>query len=199
MLAQLTEISTWIFDLDGTLTVPRHDFDELRRRLGMKDGDDILTVVNESPTEAQERLRAIISEWEWENVANTECAPGVHEVLSLLHERGCKMAILTRNLHEIALATLNEIGCRPFFTESRVLGRNEAAPKPSPEGIYECLRRMDAQMPAVMVGDYLYDLQSGKAAGCTTVLVGEPCPANWRTVTDIAVSTFGEIYEALRG
>ena len=46
MLAQLTEISTWIFGLDA-LTVPRHDFDELRRRLGTKDGDDILTVVNE--------------------------------------------------------------------------------------------------------------------------------------------------------
>ncbi|MGB0645833.1 MAG: HAD family hydrolase [Bradymonadia bacterium] len=196
-LDQLLNISTWVFDLDGTLTVPCHDFDELRQRLGIDAEDDILSVVEEASPRAQEEFRAIISEWEWENVAHTECAPGVHKVLALLHERECKMGILTRNLHEIALATLGQIGCRRFFPESRVLGRNEAPPKPSPEGIYECLRRMDAQMPAVMVGDYLYDLQAGKAANCTTILVGEQCPPSWRSETDIVVSTFEEIYEAL--
>jgi len=33
----------WIFDLDGTLTVPVHDFPAIRSALGMAEGDsDIL-------------------------------------------------------------------------------------------------------------------------------------------------------------
>jgi hypothetical protein len=44
--ANLREIAAVVFDMDGTLTVPCIDFVEMRRRVGVTEGQDILTVID---------------------------------------------------------------------------------------------------------------------------------------------------------
>ena len=79
---------------------------------------------------------------------------------------------LTRNLRSIAFETLDAIGLRDFFEDDEVLGRDEAPPKPDPGGVESLLRRWGAQpREAVMVGDYVFDLQAGRAAGATTIYI----------------------------
>ena len=55
-----------IFDMDGTLTVPVLDFAEMRSRLGLPQGTDILPAVRRMPAEQQARAMKIIEELEEE-------------------------------------------------------------------------------------------------------------------------------------
>ena len=41
----------WIFDMDGTLTIPQHDFASIRQRLGIPVGEDILAHIDGRPKE----------------------------------------------------------------------------------------------------------------------------------------------------
>ena len=99
-------------------------------------------------------------------------APGAIELVRTLSERGCQLGILTRNAYELALLTLQAIGLHDCFAPAHVLGRDEAAPKPAPDGL---LHLADAWQVAphelVMVGDYRFDLECARAAGACSVLV----------------------------
>ena len=41
----LDRFNCWIFDLDGTLTIPDYDFPAIKRQLGLPPGRGILEVV----------------------------------------------------------------------------------------------------------------------------------------------------------
>ena len=117
-------------------------------------------------------------------------APGALEAVEKLHQSGAQLGILTRNDRDIALLTLETIGIGHYFSEDNVLGRKEAAPKPDPAGIHQLLAEWGAEpSEAVMVGDYLFDLQAGRAAGTATVHVARPDGKTWPKFTDITVTT----------
>ena len=57
-----------------------------------------------------------------------------------------------------------------FFDPAHVLGRDEAVPKPDPDGIRKLLAAWGAApATAVMVGDFRYDLEAGRRAEVTTI------------------------------
>lgn len=191
--------SCWIFDLDGTLTLPVHDFPAIRSVLGMTEADtDILQFLASLPSpEAAERHSRLI-EIEYELADKTAAAPGAALLLDQLIRRGACIGILTRNTREIALHTLGRIGLHEYFTAENILGRDEAAPKPHPEGIEKFLDAWgSAPDQAVMVGDYLFDLQVGRAAGTATIHVDSSRAFRWPELADMAVSTLEELAEAL--
>jgi len=43
----LAHCKHWIFDMDGTLTLAVHDFDEIRKSLGIVEGKPILEAISE--------------------------------------------------------------------------------------------------------------------------------------------------------
>uniref|UniRef100_UPI0028A81578 HAD family hydrolase n=1 Tax=Pseudomonas sp. TaxID=306 RepID=UPI0028A81578 len=101
-----------------------------------------------------------------------------------LAARGCRLGVLTRNARELAHVTLQAIGIADCFESSQVLGRDEAEPKPSPEGLLKIAQAWGvAPTEMVMVGDYRIDLDSGRAAGTRTVLVNVP-DNPWPELTD---------------
>lgn len=57
-----------IFDMDGTLTVPVLNFAEMRSRLGLSRGTDILPAVLNMPVEEREKAMEIIKEMEEEGL-----------------------------------------------------------------------------------------------------------------------------------
>ena len=120
--------------------------------------------------------------------------PAVRDVLQSLRDAGCRLGILTRNTHELALITLDASGLLDLFDPVDVLGRNDAAPKPSPAGVEVLLARWRAHPEdCTVVGDYLFDLQAGRAAGCRTVLVDREEHGRWREWADHVVAGFGEL------
>lgn len=191
----------WIFDLDGTLTVPVHDFAAIREELGMTETDpDILGFLATLPEEEAAAKHARLLEIEYELAARTAAAPGAERLLELLLRRGSHVGILTRNTREIALHTLEQIGLRKFFRRETILGRDEAEPKPHPEGITKLLDAWGSvPEEAVMVGDYLFDLQVGRAAGAATIHVDRSGAFPWPELADVAVSNLDELAVGLTG
>lgn len=193
-LRLLTTRSCWIFDLDGTLTRPVHDFAWIRRELDIPGTADILEHLETLPADEaawrHDRLDAI----ERELAHKAEAAPGAVAWVRQLHREGARVGILTRNSREIALLTLEVIGLRPCFDEQHVLGRDDAPPKPHPGGIIHLLDAWRA-VPgdAVMVGDYLFDLQAGRAAGTLTMQVGRPDGKRWPEMADLLVASLEEL------
>lgn len=162
----------WIFDLDGTLTLAVHDFEDIRRTLGLPAGRPILEAVAERPPEEARSLTARLDALEAGLVTATSPAPGAHELLVHLQAQGCRLGILTRNTLDNARATLAHCGLDGFFAGDAILGREEAPPKPSPVGILRLLSGWSAAPASgVMVGDFRFDLEAGRAAGVATVSV----------------------------
>ena len=121
-------------------------------------------------------------------------AVGAAASLAARRARGCRLGVLTRNTRALAEVTLRAAGLWGFFEPAVVLGRLDAAPKPSPDGIHLILSAWSAAASdAVMVGDYIFDVEAGRAAGCATVLIDPAdrfgCPA----VADHVVVGLGEL------
>jgi HAD superfamily hydrolase (TIGR01509 family) len=179
----------WIFDMDGTLTVPVHDFDAIRDALGLQPGLPILEqLAGLSEAEAapiHEKLGRI----ELDLAARGRAWPGVEGLLTALQERGARLGIVTRNRSDLARITLDVAGLGGFFVDEDIVGRDDAPPKPAPDGILGLLARWGASpSDAVMTGDYLFDLQAGRAAGTATILLDHDGTRPWREHADLVVS-----------
>lgn len=178
----------WIFDLDGTLTRPVHDFEALRRTLGFPSGAPILEAIAARPPAEAARLHAQVEAWEMEAVAHAEAAAGAHALLGALTAAGHRLGILTRNTAAIAVRTLEAAGLAGFFELDCVLGRDGAAPKPSPAGVRLLLARWQAAATdAVVVGDFRYDLEAGRAAGAATIWVDHDRDGRFADLADLTV------------
>ena len=164
----------WIFDLDGTLTRSVHDFDDIRDQLGLPEGNEILETLSAMPAD---RARPLWKKLDKIELDLTRCARAAEGAVALLeHLAGEKyqLGVLTRNSLRCAHETLRVAGLERYFEESSILGREAAEPKPSPEGILALLSQWQAPAStALIVGDYLFDLQAGRAAGTATVYVDE--------------------------
>jgi HAD superfamily hydrolase (TIGR01509 family) len=186
----------WVFDLDGTLTLPVHDFALIRTTLAVPDGADILGHVGTLPDEEASIFNARLEVMERELVTRAGAAPGAEELVKLLVGRRCRLGILTRNSRDIAQLTLEHIGFASCFHRDEIIGRDEALPKPDPDGIRRLARLWGvAPHELVMVGDYLYDLQAGRAAGAATIHVHGDFERRWPEWTDICVVSLKELTE----
>ena len=160
----------WVFDMDGTLTVAAHDFDAIRAELGLPPGP-ILESLDAMPADEAARLHARLEVIEEGIAQRAKPQPGAASLLDHLHGAGARLGVVTRNKRRLAHITLAAAGLGAFFDPQDVLGRDEAPHKPSPAGIQLLLGSWEASpTDAVMVGDYLFDLQAGRAAGTATVL-----------------------------
>jgi len=188
----------WIFDLDGTLTVPVHDFAFIRRELDIPAVSDILVHLDSLPNDEADKRRTRLREIEIELARKALPSSGALQAVDALYRSGVQLGILTRNDRDIALLTLATIGLGEFFPDSYVLGRDETPPKPDPAGIHHLLSAWGkAPTDAVMVGDYLFDLQAGRGAGTTTIHVARPDGKVWREFTDYALTSLDDLIPLL--
>ena len=171
----LPAIRHWVFDMDGTLTVAAHDFQRIKRELAIPLQDDILTHLAGLPAAEAAAKHAWLLAHERALAAASQPAPGAVALVHALRDAGCRLGILTRNVHGLAQITLQAIGLGDVFAEDDIIGRDEADPKPSPAGLHYFLRRWQVDpTQVVMVGDYRFDLECGRAAGTRTLLVNVP-------------------------
>lgn len=193
-LARLETARAWIFDMDGTLTVPMHDFDAIRDQLGLPQGKPILEALAAmDPTEAAPK-HAQLDDLELDLARGGQAAEGVLAFLQALAARGVAMGVLTRNSRRNALVTLEAAGLLSCFDPRHVLGRDDAPPKPDPAGILRLLSALDtAAGEAVMVGDYRFDLEAGRRAGTSTVYVDVRGGFEFAHLADLSVRSFVEL------
>ena len=173
----------WIFDMDGTLTVAKHDFGAMRAALGLPADQAILeSLAALPPAEAAPiylRLQAM----------ELEIA-----LLEYLQAQSCRIGILTRNSLLNTKVTLKAAGLAQYFTSDHLISRDCAAPKPHPAGIERLLAQWQAApQQAVMVGDFVYDLQAGRAAGTSTLYIDPSAAFSDREYADWCVQSLAEL------
>jgi HAD superfamily hydrolase (TIGR01662 family) len=155
-----------IFDLDGTLTRPLLDFDAIRAEIGV--AGPILEAMEHLNADDRARADEILLRHERLAAENAQLQEGTHEVLRACRDLGYRVAILTRN----SRANVEHIIRTHHLRIDALRTREDGAIKPSPEPVLALCRELKAD-PALswMVGDFLFDIQSGRAAGTKTVLM----------------------------
>ena len=188
----------WIFDLDGTLTIAVHDFNAIREELGIPEGQPIIKTLESLPLKESRNKKKKLQEIEEELALKATPAPGVEKLLETLNSQNYFFGILTLNTRENAWITLKALGLSEYFTKESVIGRWCAEPKPSPNGIKKLLNHWNVYAnDALIVGDYLYDLQVGRAAKIATVHVDPSGNFEWPELADISVCSLNELTEML--
>ena len=182
--------------MDGTLTISVHDFDMMRSELGLAPGQGILETVQAMTPEQAAPLWDKINAMEYHFASLAKPMPGAFELLEHLQNKGVNLGILTRNVMPAALQTLKACNLDGFFTPSDILDRDSCEPKPHPAGIALLLDQWGAKSSdSVMVGDYLFDLEAGKAAKVATVHINTLAQHPWPQVTDWGIGHLRQLIE----
>ncbi len=164
-----------LFDFDGTLTRPGAlDFVAIKKQMGCPAGEPLLEFIEKiADAGEQRRARETLDRFEMAAAAQARPNPGAEALVGRLRARGLKIGILTRNTRaavDASLANFREIDAGLF---DAILSRDDAAsPKPSGEGVLLAAERMGVD-PAhlLVVGDFIFDVQAGRAAGALTAFL----------------------------
>ena len=180
--------------MDGTLTISIHDFDGIKRILGLPLDRPILEALNELPAAQAVQLHQQLDALELDIAHRATAQVGARELLTKLRLRGDRIGILTRNSKPNAQATLAACGLAEFFPAKVILSRHCCQPKPSPDGIWQLLSGWSASPDrSVMVGDYVFDLEAGRRAGSATVYLDPTGEFPWQGLADLPITTLAEI------
>lgn len=159
--------SAIIFDLDGTITRPYIDFDAIRRDIGIASGT-ILEAIAQMDSATRAQAEEIVLRHEWEAARNGDIYDDAVEVLEACRTNGFATAVLTRNARAVVDYLIDRYRLR-FDT---IRTREDGAVKPSPEPVYSICRELQVDpRDSWMVGDFLYDIRSGRSAGTGTILM----------------------------
>ncbi|MCA8915434.1 MAG: HAD family hydrolase [Planctomycetes bacterium] len=192
MPSRLSQVTTVLFDLDGTLTVPVIDFDGLRLRLGTPPGVALTEALNALPVAERDRGFEVVREAELEAAQIAKPSRGAVELVDWLHESGYATAIITRNFRDAVDLTLDALG----VSFDVVITRDCTRPKPAPDAVLEALRRLHRDpASALMVGDFHDDMEAGRAAGTLTCLVTNG--ADSRFDADLTVPWLEDLHSLL--
>ena len=183
-----------IFDLDGTLAHSRLDFDAIRAEIGLQPGLPILEQLATAGPDERARAELIMRRHERAAIADATLTDGCADLLGHLAARAIPMGILTRNIREVV-----ETFARTFaFHFHAIYTREDGPHKPAPDGVLALCEKLNAQPAETLtVGDYKYDVEAGRRAGCRTVLLrAEPMSPQERLewgAPDLVVASLREL------
>jgi HAD superfamily hydrolase (TIGR01509 family) len=161
-------VRTMLFDMDGTLTEPLLDFPAIKREMGLPPDSFILEAMDAMAPPDRARAVAILERHEREAAARSHLNDGAKQLLDELARRGIPTGIITRN-SDVSVDTVSRLHGLSFAV---TVTRDQAAPKPSPDGILLALRQLGvAPSDAFYVGDHAIDVMAGRAAGTRTIWI----------------------------
>ncbi|MCW8887253.1 MAG: HAD family hydrolase [Motiliproteus sp.] len=194
MTIDLQQCHHWIFYLDGTLTQPLHDFVAIRRELGVPTEEGILEYIARQPMPLRQQLNHRLTAIERRIARRAVANPGAVMLLQTLAEQGCRLGILTRNQRDCVDIVLNRIGVESYFEAQAIIACEDAPPKPDPVGINQIIQYWQVSpRQCVMVGDFRYDLEVGRAAGIPTVHFAADRQERWPDLTDLVVENLAQL------
>lgn len=190
----MTHFRGIIFDMDGTLTVPVLDFGAIRDEIGLH-GGDLVTEIGKLTPEQQESAWAVIERHEVEATRKMRLQHGACDLLRRCRREALKLGLVTRNTQRAVDALCALCGI-PF---DGVVTREFPFLKPHPAPVLHITRQWDMRPDRVlMVGDYRYDIESGRAAGTHTCFFRNEGVVHDDAGADYVVSSMHELANVLR-
>jgi HAD superfamily hydrolase (TIGR01549 family) len=164
-----------IFDMDGTLTEELLDFAKIRQEIGAPEKSPILEFIAGLSAGEQVRAHEILHRYEMAAAEVCQVRDGAAEALAALRAAGVRTALLTRNSAACARSVLG----RHRLALDVVATREDLPHKPHRDAIWNILRQLAGGNggaeklgeQTLMVGDYLYDLQTAANAGVASALL----------------------------
>ena len=192
-----------LFDFDGTLTQPGAlNFVKMREAIGCPQEKAVLEYIDAIENENEkERIVSLLEDFEMKGAEKSLPSSGVNELIRYIKGERLGIGILTRNgLTPVLRALENFSGISRDDFDTIITRNNPVKPKPSPEGVFLAADRMDVHpSEMIMAGDYLFDIQAGSRAGCTTIYLKHPGGIQRLTPdADFTVSYLNEIPAIIR-
>jgi HAD superfamily hydrolase (TIGR01509 family) len=192
------KIKAVIFDLDGTITEPYLDFDTIRAEIGLSpDAGPLLEAMEKMTGAERKKAEEILSKHEQSAIEHSTLNAGATETLKQLRRMKINIAVLTRNTRSNASA----VAKKHNIEFDAVVDRNDGPVKPDPFGVKRLCEFFKVKPEQVLVvGDYLFDMQSAKAAGATAVLIktGKNA-AQFTSFADYIIDSLPEIIDIING
>ena len=183
-----------VFDMDGTLTLARLDFDAIRAELGLPAGADILAELAALPPPRRLAAEQVLLAHELEAARAAELAPGAFEAVARVRRAGLATVLLTRNTRAAMDIVLDRFALRFDLAWAR----EDGPIKPSPDSILAACRALGVQPDrTVCVGDWIFDLHAAHAAGCTFVLLARGRTLEFAGQADHVIQSLAELPEIL--
>jgi hydrogenase expression/formation protein HypE len=174
-------IKAVLFDFDGTLTKPGAiDFSMIRKALGCPLGTPILEYIDTiASAEEKRKVTATLNDLEMKAASVSEPNRDAEEIVVYLKNRRFAVGIISRNSRasiECSFRNFKQIGPADFdLIVSRDL---PVKPKPHPDGIVFAAEKLNIPVDRIlMVGDFIFDIQAGEAAGAKTVFISNGAEA----------------------
>ena len=206
----LADLSTVIFDFDGTLIDSAYDYAVSFQRL-TREWDSNLPLPKPEkikelmfagifpqleyclgPLEETEIQRALEKFRELcleTPLKYTSPYPGIIDLLDGLKQAGYRLAICTNRSQDLCLQDLELLGLSDYF-EVVVGGDSGWKRKPDPEMLFEIFRLMQVKPAScVLVGDSIVDIKAAEAARCSVIAVhwGYTPPSAFQNYSQIQV------------
>ena len=192
------QIKAVIFDLDGTITQPFFNFGDIREEIGLaRDSGPLLESMEKMTAQQRQDAEKILNYHEQKAVTESKLNANAKQTLSTLRAAGIHIGILTRNKHENALA----IAKKHELEFDTVIGREDGPVKPDAFGVLRICEQFGVQpQEALLVGDYLFDLQCAKSAGAVAVLLANHHQADeFVEHADFCIEDIGELLDIIDG
>jgi HAD superfamily hydrolase (TIGR01509 family) len=190
-------IKAVIFDLDGTITQPYFDFDAIREEMGLgRNSGPVLESMQKMTPQERQRAEEIIHLHESRAVTESRLNHGAKETLAILRKTGIHIGILTRNKRSNAQAIARKHGLK----FDSIVDRDDGPVKPDAFGVLRICEQFDVKpQETMLVGDYLFDILSAKAAGAVAVLLANHDRAGeFAEKADFIIENIGQILEIIK-
>jgi len=186
-----------IFDLDGTITEPFWDFDAIRREIGLTpQAGTILEEMDKMTPAQKQRAWEIIDAHEKRAVENSTLNIGAKKLLEKLRSDGIGIGIITRNKRANVIAIAEKHG----LIFDAIVDRDDGPVKPDAFGILKLCQHFKVKPnQVIVVGDYIYDVLSAKAAEAIAVLLkNHPKADDFQKYSDYAIEKIEQILEIIQ-
>jgi HAD superfamily hydrolase (TIGR01509 family) len=179
-----------IFDMDGTLTEDRLNFAAIRAELGIAPAEGILEAMAAMDPARRAAAEARLLAHEMAAARDAPLADGALDVVQRIRRAGIALALLTRNTR----AAMHTVLGRFELSFDATFAREDGPIKPSPDTIWEACRRLQTT-PArtACVGDWVFDIQAAKSAGCTAILLARGRQLDFAGQADHVIQSLREL------
>jgi len=196
-------IKAVLFDFDGTLTQPGAiDFSIIRKAIGCPENQPIIEFIEAIPDRnLQQKYFLYLEQFEMEGAEKSMPNPDAETAIQYLRSAKLYTGIISRNGMLSIKRAFENFGKPGMEDFDLIITRDDPiAPKPSDDGINLAADRFKIKPEEILVvGDYIYDIESGNRAGAITVFLSNSgVAASFNIESDFQISRLSELGNIVR-